>query len=70
MECIEPVTGEPLPVVARLAVLDETDVAEPGSAWALRGVTSNARYTRPDEQEALAWQQAGLGPARKPHEPR
>ncbi len=58
---MEPVTGGPLPVVPRLAVLDETDAPEPGVVWALRGVTSNSRYTRRDEQEALASRQAGLG---------
>ncbi len=58
---MEPVTGGPLPVVPRLAVLDGTDAAEPGVVWALRGVTSNARYTRRDEQEALASRQADLG---------
>ncbi len=58
---MEPVTGGPLPVVPRLAVLDGTDAPEPGVVWALRGVTSNARYTRRDEQEALASRQAGLG---------
>ncbi len=58
---MEPVTGGPLPMVPRLAVLDGTDAAESGVVWALRGVTSNARYTRRDEQEALASRQAGLG---------
>ncbi len=61
VEGVEPVTGAPLPVVPRLAVLNGTTTAEPGVAWALRGVTSNARYTRRDEQEALASRQAGLG---------
>ncbi|MDP9376862.1 MAG: chlorite dismutase family protein [Actinomycetota bacterium] len=61
VESMEPVTGGPLQVVPRLAVLDGTDAAEPGVVWALRGVTSNARYTHRDEQEALASRQAGLG---------
>jgi chlorite dismutase len=58
---MEPVIGAPLPVVPRLAVLDGTDAAEPGGVWALRGVTSNVRYTRRDEQEALASRQSELG---------
>lgn len=58
---MEPVTGQPLPVVPRLAVLEGSDAAKPTVVWALRGVTSNLRYTRRDEQEVLASRQAGLG---------
>ncbi len=69
VESIEAVTGGPLPAVPRLAVLDRTDVAEPGVIWALRRVINNARYSRPDEQEALARQQPDWA-ARTPPEPR
>ncbi len=58
---VEPVTGPSLPPVSRLAVLDGAPVGGLEAAWALRGVTSNTRYTLRDEQEALAARQAGLG---------
>jgi chlorite dismutase len=61
VEGIEPVTGPALPAVSRLAISDGTDLGDSGAAWALRGLTSNARYTRRDEQAALAARQAGLG---------
>ncbi|MDP9397336.1 MAG: chlorite dismutase family protein [Actinomycetota bacterium] len=58
---VEPVTGPSLPPVSRLAVLDGTPGGGLDAAWALRGATSNGRYTRRNEQEALAARQAGLG---------
>ena len=61
VDAVEPVTGPPLPTVPRLAVGDGTQLAEAGAAWALRGLASNPRYTRRDEQEALAARQPGLG---------
>ena len=61
VEGVEPVTGPPLPAVSRLSISDATYLGDSGAAWALRGLTSNARYTRRDEQEALAARQAGLG---------
>ncbi|MBW3640732.1 MAG: chlorite dismutase family protein [Actinobacteria bacterium] len=57
-----PVTGPPLPTVSRLAISDGTYAGDDsGATWALRGLTSNTRYTRRGEQEALAASQAGLG---------
>ena len=61
VESVEPVTGPALPVVPRLAVLDGGTATGPETAWALRGVTSNVRYTQRDEQGALGARQAGLG---------
>lgn len=58
---IEAVTGPSLPMVSRLAVLDGAGIADLDAVWALRGLTSNARYTRRNEQEALAARQAELG---------
>ena len=61
VEGIEPVTGPSLPMAPQLAVSDWPHSADPDQVWALRGRTSNARYTRRDEQETLAATQAGLG---------
>ncbi len=58
---IQAVTGPSLPMVSRLAVLDGAGIADLDAAWALRGLTSNVRYTRHNEQEALAARQAELG---------
>jgi hypothetical protein len=51
------VVGEPLPLVARLAVR-ERGATEPfapvaGSAWQLHGVTSYERYVQTEERAAL-----------------
>ncbi|MDP9429393.1 MAG: chlorite dismutase family protein [Actinomycetota bacterium] len=61
VEGIEPVTGPSLPTVSRLAISDGGYLGDSGAAWALRGLTGNARYTQRSEQEALAARQAGLG---------
>lgn len=61
VEGIEPVTGPSLPMVSRLAVSDGAQIGDLNAAWKLRGLTSNSRYTRRTEQEALAARQAGLG---------
>jgi hypothetical protein len=61
VEGIEPVTGPSLPTVSRINISDGAHLGDSGGAWALRGRPSNARYTRRDEQEALAATQAGLG---------
>ncbi len=59
---IDPVTGPSLPVVARLAVFEDSPSAGTvDAAWMLRGRTSNSRYTRRDEQAMLSARQAGLG---------
>lgn len=55
------VRGEPLPLAARLDRIEEP-VAPPGDcSWALRGVTSHARYVTARERAALEAIQAGLG---------
>ena len=54
------VIGEPLPAAQRLAMIEESATA-PASAWVLRGVTSNTRYTTRAETAALAARQQGLG---------
>jgi hypothetical protein len=61
VERVEPVTGPSLPVVERLAVLDEARTGDLDAVWALRGMTSNARYTQRNEQQVLAAKQAELG---------
>jgi chlorite dismutase len=61
VEGIAPVIGPSLPTVSRLDIRDGASIADPGAAWTLRGVTSNVRYTRRSEQQALAARQAGLG---------
>ncbi|WP_188779198.1 chlorite dismutase family protein [Marmoricola endophyticus] len=61
VETVAAVSGPPLPVVPRLSVSDATHRGDTDAVWALRGLTSNTRYTRRDEREALAARQAGLG---------
>lgn len=62
VESIDPVMGPSLPVVARLAVFEDSPRAGTvDAAWMLRGRTSNTRYTRRDEQATLSARQAGLG---------
>ena len=61
LESIAPVTGPSLPAVARLDVAHGTHLGDPGAVWKLRGHSSHARYTRRDEQQALAAAQPGLG---------
>ncbi len=61
VEGVEAVTGPPLPNVLRLAIFDGTHPDDAGATWAMRGLASNARYTRRDEQQTLAARQAGLG---------
>jgi chlorite dismutase len=62
---LRPIVGEPLPSVARLAMLERA-APEPfaqvaGSAWQLRGVTSHERYVQAEEQAALGSRQPPLG---------
>ncbi len=60
---IDAVTGETLPAAPRLALIEQP-VPEPQlheTTWALRGVTSNTRYTTRPETDALAARQQGLG---------
>ncbi len=56
------VHGEGLSAVSRLTVVEGLVTSKPPEAgWMLRGVTSNERYTRKDEHDALAAHQFGLG---------
>jgi hypothetical protein len=55
------VTGESLPVVSRLDIVNGPAAEAPGAAWALRGVTSNERYATRAEKTELAAKQAALG---------
>lgn len=58
---VSSVIGEALPMAARLAVLEGAGAAPPPeAAWALRGVTSNPRYTNRAELNALGAVQQGL----------
>ena len=58
---INPVIGESLPAAERLAVIEGATASLPlASAWVLRGVTSNTRYTNRAEADALAAKQEGL----------
>lgn len=57
---ISPVSGDSLPVAARLSV-HEGDQAPTASHWALRGITSNTRYTNRNEAHILQATQESLG---------
>ncbi|WP_249120504.1 hypothetical protein [Plastoroseomonas hellenica] len=62
IERIEAVLGEALPAAARLTMQEGASVpAPPDAVWALRGTTSNPRYTTRAELDALAAVQQGLG---------
>ncbi|CAN5922462.1 chlorite dismutase family protein [soil metagenome] len=60
---LDTVSGDGLLPAARLAVIegDELVSSDAAAAWTLRGVTSNTRYTKRSEVEALAGVQEGLG---------
>lgn len=59
---IRTVAGDSLPLVERLAVINGPVSALPvGAKWALRGVTSNSRYTTRAEKGLLSAKQAGVG---------
>jgi len=56
------VVGDGLPAAERLAVLEgSVQLDANDSAWILRGVTSNPRYTNRAELELLLARQEGLG---------
>ncbi len=58
---VSPVTGETLTTTARLTVVEGSGAAPPPeAAWALRGVTSNPRYTNRVELNAMGAVQEGL----------
>jgi hypothetical protein len=62
IDTINPVAGETLPAADRLDIVEAPishQVA--GTSWALRGVTSNIRYTTRAELDVLAQRQEGLG---------
>jgi chlorite dismutase len=58
---ISRVIGEPLANADRLDVVSGLANLRPGASWALRGVTSNTRYTTNSEQVMLAAKQAAIG---------
>lgn len=68
VDAVRAFIGEGLPCAERMTVVEGADLqagdhaAEPGLL--LRGVTSNARYTKRDELTALGARQQGLG---RPH---
>lgn len=56
------VTGEPLPPVKRLDIINASVAALPtGAQWMLRGVTSNERYVTRGEKDQLIAKQVALG---------
>ncbi|SHM98223.1 chlorite dismutase family protein [Rhizobacter sp. OV335] len=56
------VTGDSLPAAARLQVVEAGGATEPtGSAWQLRGITSNERYVERSEKQQLLARQPALG---------
>lgn len=61
VERIDAVVGAPLPIVSRLGMVEGQRAIAATSTWVLRGVTSDQRYTRRAEHEALAAKQAQLG---------
>ncbi|MGO1079429.1 chlorite dismutase family protein [Inquilinus sp. CA228] len=59
---IDAVIGDALPMAERLAVREGPQPPDgAGGAWALRGTTSNQRYTTRPEADALVARQQGLG---------
>ena len=61
IDSIQSVIGDTLPHAARLALIEQPfPVPQADAAWALRGTTSNTRYTTRPETEALAARQQGL----------
>lgn len=64
IDSVTRVTGEGLPVAERLVVMEGASFQQPSSSsWALKGLTSNTRYTLRTEVDALADRQEGLGRA-------
>ncbi len=62
---LTPVRGEGIEPVERIEVVDTwLETPPPGAAWALRGTTSNLRYTTRDEKDRLAAIQAAPGRSR------
>ena len=62
IDSITPVSGEGLPDAARIDIVEGPLGQQPsGTVWALRGLTSNIRYTTRAEVDTLAERQEGLG---------
>ncbi len=63
IERVETVSGAALTPAARLAILEGSAVPRPdeGTAWVLRGVTSNERYITRRERDELVARQEPLG---------
>lgn len=63
IERVETVSGAALTPAARLAILEGSTVPRPdeGTAWVLRGVTSNERYITRRERDELLARQEPLG---------
>ena len=60
VEAIRAITGESLPKVERVDLIDGGD--PPAAAtWCLRGITSNERYVTREEKKSLVAKQEGLG---------
>lgn len=58
---VRPVVGASLARAPRLQMVQGDAPIQHNAVWALRGVTSNVRYTTEQEQHAVARVQAGLG---------
>jgi len=61
IDTISPVVGESLPPADRLDIIEAPAEWAPDTAWALRGVTSNIRYSTRAELDVLADRQPSLG---------
>ncbi|MEI7715328.1 MAG: chlorite dismutase family protein [Mycobacterium sp.] len=61
IDSITPVIGETLSAAQRLDIVEAPLAEQAGSTWALRGLTSNIRYSTRAELDALAARQEGLG---------
>lgn len=61
IERMEMICGDGLPPARRLSMVRGDADADEGTAWVLRGVTSNLRYTTDVERRSLVSSQAGLG---------
>jgi chlorite dismutase len=58
---MEMICGDGLPPARSLSMVRGDADADEGTAWVLRGVTSNLRYTTDVERRSLVSSQAGLG---------
>jgi chlorite dismutase len=68
VETITAIIGDGLAAAARLSVVEGANTSLPsGVAWVLRGLTSNERYVKRREREALARLQPRLGRTEATH---